>query len=383
MEKLIETRSNKRTRGQKYKRGTRQEIDNNTVYHLNPLLLVSLQKRKTESEWSCLATARQQPLTVKNWRMLALLGMLKERFSVTQLWRRCSSFIPDKATLVKILELLEHHDIIRREPFPESAQGKQWKSYGWDAAFLYHFATRDSPFVDASKWDRYKKEDNERMRQYAQKTPPPPPYTQIAHTILSHPISYDLSDRVSSDETAKNLRERGSKREQILFSLNFCFGQKGRRLFPPQGYTLKKTIPSGGARHPTEAFVVSFQDSFLPEGVYHYNVQRNSLDLYRSGNFLEYVCRATYDLCSKFPQPPFGMLILVSEVERAMWRYRDDRSFRAILIDAGVAMMMFRILSQYFSVRSYSYQKFCDSSITELLQVDPIRQIPLYTVALV
>ena len=50
-------------------------------------------------------------------------------------------------------------------------------------------------------------------------------------------------------------------------------------------------------------------------------------------------------------------VVFTSLVERAMWRYRDPRSFRAILVDVGHAVMAYRHVARTLGFRTYAYQK--------------------------
>ena len=96
--------------------------------------------------------------------------------------------------------------------------------------------------------------------------------------------------------------------------------------------------------------------------------------------FLE---RATLDLFSKYDTAPAAALVFTSLVERAMWRYRDPRSFRAILVDVGHAVMAYRRVARMLGFRTYAYQKMRDSEVASILGIDRVTQPPLYVGTLV
>ncbi|MGH3328107.1 MAG: hypothetical protein ACRDPT_10000 [Streptomycetales bacterium] len=83
-----------------------------------------------------------------------------------------------------------------------------------------------------------------------------------------------------------------------------------------------KSSPSGGARHPTDIGVhlgvgwsAPLAGRWWYDPVTHELVRRDGAE----------------------PEPPAGTAVFLvsSHVERAMWRYRDVRAFRPVLIDAG------------------------------------------------
>jgi hypothetical protein len=61
-----------------------------------------------------------------------------------------------------------------------------------------------------------------------------------------------------------------------------------------------------------------------------------------------------------------------------MWRYRDARSWRAPLVDAGHAIMAFRTVSAALGYSSYTYQKMRDEAVCMLLGISRFRQTPLF-----
>lgn len=86
-----------------------------------------------------------------------------------------------------------------------------------------------------------------------------------------------------------------------------------------------KSSPSGGARHPTDLGVALDDGWPAPlRGSWWYDGDRHTL------------IRAEAGFPVTAPLPPSGAAFIVSShVERAMWRYRDVRAFRPVLIDAG------------------------------------------------
>ncbi|MGH3874323.1 MAG: nitroreductase family protein [Pseudonocardiaceae bacterium] len=98
---------------------------------------------------------------------------------------------------------------------------------------------------------------------------------------------------------------------------------------------IRRRVPSGGARHPTE-LVVTLRRPLgqVPAGAYSYDVSTHAL--------VAEPADAQKAYAAGVPDGGFGIVVR-SRVERAMWRYRDLRALRPVLIDAGhvVEMVLF------------------------------------------
>ena len=259
--------------------------------------------------------------------------------------------------------------------------GSWWSELGWREAGAYHLATRDYPFLQMDGADAFAV-DARRMDSYRAGPPAPPVYLQRPATA-----SVELegaSDERSPDELAAEMSaEDRLGRPGLGLLLDVCFGERGSVQTAGGVRCLLKSIPSGGARHPTEVYVASLDLRGVPSGIYHYNVQHHRLDRLRDGDDRDALMHATYDLFVKQPRAPSALLIFTSVVERAMWRYRDPRSFRAILLDVGHAVAAYRHAARTLGFRTYACQKMRDGEIAELLDIDPVLQPPLYAASLV
>jgi SagB-type dehydrogenase family enzyme len=261
------------------------------------------------------------------------------------------------------------------------ASSAWWDEWGWREARAYHEATRDYPFLQMTTPDAFAA-DTERMRRYRVQAPPPPVYQRLgAGSQL--PLPPLPEDQAPDDWLRRAVLNESSGRTRVGALLDACFGERGRIATAEGSPCLLKSIPSGGARHPTELFLAAFELSEVPPGVYHYDVEHHRLDEVRGGQHRAAFAAATLDLFDKLDAPPCAAVVFTSLVERAMWRYRDPRSFRAILVDVGHAVSAYRRVARLLGYRTYAYQKMDDAAIADLLGIDRFRQPPLYVGTLV
>lgn len=204
----------------------------------------------------------------------------------------------------------------------------------------YHLATRDHPFLDMSTGLDARIADAEIMAGYVKTDEYPSVYLDI-----------DASERVFLDNAADLATDelRHSPLCQLSLILSGTFGVRRRQApyFDPdseyhQVELLLKSIPSGGGRHPTELFVEVVRAPGIDPGQFHYQPRTNSLDRLTPGFF------SPFPIDAEDSDADWQLrLSLVSVVRRAMFRYRDPRSFRAILVDAGHADGQLAALAAY------------------------------------
>ncbi|WP_143707403.1 SagB/ThcOx family dehydrogenase [Uliginosibacterium sp. TH139] len=344
------------------------------IYSINPLLLIfpctpqGVENRQIVGELACAA-----PLAaISSPVVLEALSVVKKSFTKKEFIKTTESiFGAAEAAESAFLALLEHQILVATA----AASRGSWDEHQWAEAWMYHRGTRSYPFIDMGD-ESGAIEDRERMREYSKISPPPSNYKVMqGERIELEKISRNDSIQNKLDSMPISLKR---KLPGLSMFFDVCFGERGKVSFENQGKFLQKSIPSGGARHPTEAYLVSFEDEELAPGVYHYNVQEHCLTLINKGQYFDLCSEATFDLFKKYKRKPKHLLILTSIYERAMWRYRDSRSWRAIPMDVGHALMLFRVMSEAIGYDSYTYQKFDDDALEKLLCISKISETPLF-----
>lgn len=181
----------------------------------------------------------------------------------------------------------------------------------------YHIANYNYPFQDYMD-PNWRDLDRKQMGQYGRMWLPPPTMTQREGVYYQLPI-VEANDLQFEHGKVLSLRE-------LTTILRFVFGPIDE-IQAEFGPWLRKTSPSGGARHPTEGIILLPREyDHIPAGIYTYDVQRHGL----VASYEEY----PLSLLNSLDQEMIGFMIR-SRIERPMWRYRDIRSFRPVLLDAG------------------------------------------------
>lgn len=169
--------------------------------------------------------------------------------------------------------------------------------------------------------------------------------------------------------------------EQLRDCLFFGLGITGFIETPMSelGHLPLKTTPSAGARNPYEAFVYARNVKGLKKGIYHYSALDNTLGLIRDGDL-----PTIGDILAV--QPWFDnaaiLIMLVANFERTMWKYPHPTGFRVVLLEAGHIAQNILLAATANGLSSAPTCAVSDSLAQNLLDLDPITQALIYTVAI-
>ncbi len=350
-------------------------------FRVHPLLLIYPATAAGSRTLVAETSASAAPLILREplvWFAISLLPPRFAREEALRIWERppeLSGICDDLWRTLTDEDLIVECD--PRGVLFEEVDG--WAEHGWREAAIYHEATRDFPFVRMDQPDGAEY-DEALMKQFADAEPPPPvalqlrgeariPLTKLGPGEAAEPVLDALGER----------DRRGTPGLALL--LDLCSGERERRHLGPVGDALFKAVPSGGARHPTEAFLALFEGAPEEPGLYHYDVIDHALVRVRVGDERRDWHDATFDLLDGLRPPPFAIVVLATMWERAMWRYRDSRSWRAPVMDIGHVVGAYRTVLTRLGLAHATTQRFDDAALSRLLDVDRLLLTPMSIVA--
>jgi SagB-type dehydrogenase family enzyme len=267
-----------------------------------------------------------------------------------------------------------------RDPAFGSADSDGWTVHGWDEAFRYHRHTRVLPIVDWSD-DASVRLDVELMRKYVRESDPPSQYLDREHlgrTPVPRPETSRQPPVRAIRDTVTAAPASTPTPDDLYMALALTFGVTGHRRLPVTGLHLTKTSPSGGSRHPVEAFVALLRPlGDLAPGLFHWNVRDNALDRLAEGDHEEEVRRHVILLPDRPGFVPTAVVVLVALVERSMYRYRESRSYRVLYLDAGHLLQTFAYTASARGRPTYRGYSLHEDEVTDMFGLDPLLQLPL------
>jgi SagB-type dehydrogenase family enzyme len=276
-----------------------------------------------------------------------------------------------EADVRRLLDALEKRGLVECE---ERAEDWPWHQWTPDAA-AFHFGTRGGRYpADPLAHDRV-------LRKKAKHNPPPAPVKAVAGPRLDLPPPSripPLSDTLLARRTWRVFGTRGVSLDELSTLLQLTWGVQKWGTVKGQGQVALKTSPSGGARHPIEAYVLAPNVDGVAPGVYHYDAARHGLvDLNRSisAKTFEWLVGNQYYFAGA------GAAVVMAAVfGRTMWRYPSSRVYRSILIEAGHLGQTFCLAATALGLAPFGTIAFRDAEVDRLIGVDGINEGALYIV---
>lgn len=280
---------------------------------------------------------------------------------------------------------LETAGVIQRQPYDQD----DWR---WDVlSKIFHRGTQNVPNIDCSKvasqWLEARIEHNKEAIKkfsglYVQKEGP---------RIALPPVDFKSLEEISLLNT---LKERKTCREffpgslhinelsTLLFTTFGRFHGESEELkeLNLEDFCLRKTSPSGGGIHPTEAYLVVFNVVGLEPGIYHYTVFDHSLTQVNAEvcqeNFLEI-------MQEQFYLKNIGAGLFLTSCFFKIWdKYPHSRAYRIALLDMGHVAQTAQLVATSLKIKTWISGAFKDAEASKLLRLHTHSESPLLFIGL-
>ena len=272
-----------------------------------------------------------------------------------------------------------------------------WARYGWSEAADYFLATWGYPFLSYEGPDAARADDLA-MQAFLEHEPDLVRFKKCAvTTCVPAPPTLDVLDGLSMsfasvwDQYSGLLPAPGSdgavKDGELLEVLSAVFGVRGE--FPSldarAAPLIRKTSPSGGARHPTECYVVALTVAGLEPGLYHFAAGTSTLDYIDRlppAERLQVLFDGLYRSRQERGFEPSAFLLFSAVFKRSMFRYREPRSLRTVLEDIGHLTSTLELVATATGHDVYCQHGVADGPLEDLLGLDFCLESILYGAAL-
>lgn len=249
---------------------------------------------------------------------------------------------------------------------------KIWSA--WLPEGSFHFATKDGRYVrqrrSAAEW-----------RAILPRRRAPSVFKTIARArkIALPAASSEDGEFVRVLKARKTHREfsaRGASVEQISQLLSLVWGVNGYIYSPVFGRLLRKTSPSGGARHPCEVYLMALRVSGLARGLYHYHPGKHCLEKI-GGNATPEKAKL-YCAHQSYTRSAAALFIMTAMFQRTMWKYSNPRAYRVVLLDAGHLGQTFCLVATWLGLAPFCTAALNDKVIEQDLGIDGLAESVLY-----
>lgn len=263
---------------------------------------------------------------------------------------------------------------------------ERWRMKGWSTAFEHQLATYNYPYLDYQ--EDGVSSDRGLMRAYYSTEPDHSRFKVSAslNEITCAPINEVLGELSGTLELieSQNIVRAPIDFEQCSAIMTGVFAAigwrgKGSEQVSP---TARRTSPSGGARHPSEGYILNYSINDFKKGLYHFNVLRNKL-VQISG------LPTDFDLTQVFPAlniseiSPQAIVLISTCPSRNMYRYREPRTLRTIYMDIGHLAATTELIANSLGLKVFGHHGFDATAISKMAGIESeLEESFVYMIAL-
>jgi len=136
-----------------------------------------------------------------------------------------------------------------------------------------------------------------------------------------------------------------------------------------------RTVPSAGALHPIDTYLVSNRVEGLDSAVYFLNVTGFSLEMKRKGYFPLQIAQAALD--QEMAQAAAVVFVWVAVIRRSSQKYRQ-RAYRYIYLDCGHIAQNLYLAATAMGLGCCGIAAFFDDEVNNLVGVDGQEETAIY-----
>ena len=176
--------------------------------------------------------------------------------------------------------------------------------------------------------------------------------------------------------THRQFSKRKLTLEVVSQLLSLVWGVSGYLHSKMFGASLLKTSPSGGAQHPGEVYLVALRVKGLRPGLYHYHPANHHLETMT--NTITPNKASLYCFGQDYVRNAAALFVMTAVFGRTMWKYRQPRAYRVVLLDAGHLCQTFCLAATWLGLAPFCTAALRDSLIEKDLGIDGISESVLY-----
>jgi SagB-type dehydrogenase family enzyme len=177
---------------------------------------------------------------------------------------------------------------------------------------------------------------------------------------------------IEKRQTLRRYAPQALSTEELSFLL-WC--TQGVKQVTPRPVTLR-TVPSAGARHAFETYLLVNRTDSVNPGLYRYiALQHSLLELNLSPQIVDEVTHACFD--QEMIRTSAVTFIWVAVVERMSWRY-GERGYRYLHLDAGHVCQNLYLAAENIDCGVCAIAAYNDDQLNEALGLDGEKMFAIY-----
>lgn len=141
-----------------------------------------------------------------------------------------------------------------------------------------------------------------------------------------------------------------------------------------------RNVPSAGARHPFETYLLINRVEGIKPGIYYYHPIKHGLVLFKEGESLsKTLCQASFD--QEMVNSGAVTFIWVAIPKRTTWRY-SQRGYRYLYLDAGHVGQNLHLATEAIDCGACMIGAYYDEGVNDILELDGKNAFAIYLASL-
>lgn len=231
-------------------------------------------------------------------------------------------------------------------------------------------------FMEKTKYEYISKSDQ------SLGLPQPPLEIEYAHKRRSFKLLAPKDLKIEDYNLRKAIEERQSVRKYSDEPLSLAelswllWATQGVKEIYGDNYATLRTVPSAGARHAIDTFLLVNNVNGLLSGIYQYVALEHKLVEYlMTDGIADEIVEAAYD--QKMVKNDAVTFIWVADIVRMTWRY-SERGYRYIHLDAGHVCQNLYLAAENINAGVCAIAAFHDDIFNKVLRIDGENQFIIY-----
>ena len=257
---------------------------------------------------------------------------------------------------------------------------RHWWARGWHPSLDYYLWSRCGHYCD--EHDPTKKHRRETLESYLKAGGPPPRLkpkgASLALPEPQKPVwTVSLAEILLRRESVRRYVPKPISQEALSAVLWHGLSQvryfRKRPIEDPTDY-----LKSMGSAF--DFYLVIYNVDHVAPGAYYYDITEHTLTPTNCGNFR----KEMFHILRYMPAPGTATctLIMVADFAQYQWRYRHERALRHLYFESGRIAPKALVTAMRYNLGMLLTPAQIDSKTVELLNIDPIRQCPIYTLTM-
>lgn len=183
----------------------------------------------------------------------------------------------------------------------------------------------------------------------------------------------ELQTLLASRQTVRQYTEIALSLDELSFLL---WATQGVRELHPDYKLTKRIVPSAGARHAFETFLLINRVEGIPAGLFRYSALQHAIFAI---NTSETICSELTEACLKQAQITNSAVSFFWDavVERMFWRYQE-RGYRYLHLDAGHVCQNLYLAAESINCGVCAIAAYDDELVNSTIGLDGVDQFIIY-----